>query len=71
MGTKKVYSTHLLVQHMGARHWMQLTGLDELLAHETQLTGSWSLRTEEGWLKSEEPLGLLPLMPVIPSSSSM
>lgn len=31
--------THLLVQHVGARHRVQLAGVDELLAHETQLAG--------------------------------
>lgn len=33
----------LLVQHVGTCHWMQLTGLDKFLAHETQLTGGWSM----------------------------
>lgn len=35
--------THLLVQHMRAGHGVQVTGLHELLAHETQLTGSGAL----------------------------
>lgn len=33
----------LLMQHMATGHWMQLTGLDKFLAHETQFTGGWSM----------------------------
>lgn len=51
-GMRMVWSTHLLMQHMATGHWMQLTGLDKFLAHETQFTGGWSLQTGEG--QSEE-----------------
>lgn len=41
--TAQCGSTHLLVQHVRARHGVKVTGLHELLAHETQLAGSRGL----------------------------
>lgn len=40
---KMTYNTYLLVQCVGAGHWVQLTGLDKFLTHQTQLTSGCSL----------------------------
>lgn len=61
--------THLLMQHVGTCHWMQLTGLDQLLAHETQLTGGWSLQNRGEMAKGKTIRKLwvsLPFMPMTP-----
>lgn len=41
--TAQCGSTHLLVQHVRAGHGVKVTGLHQLLAHETQLAGSRGL----------------------------
>lgn len=65
-GMRMVCSTHLLMQHMATCHWMQLTGLDKFLAHETQLTGGWNLQNRGGTVRRVRNLCIsLLFMPMI------